>query len=658
MTSGWPRLFVFLFLACVAGSLTYAIWPPADTGSRPPGSGPRAHPRLAYWFWTPEILEDEKYLAQARDLARRGAYTLAFASPRYPQTGVDFMDTDRFAPLFKKTADALAEHGMGLGLDLRFYLGVNRELPPGRQQGLVERVDVALDAQGNGTAALPANPVLFKEVARLTGARVLGVYDASEGLDRLSAVRASLDERSLRLACGPSRADRTVHALLLRTLNHPDMFSPAYAEAFESVLTGYRDVGLAGAALDEFAYLPLEQDRWRTTLYYSAASAERFRARHGADLERAMARILIGPPGPERTRAALRYLEHHRDAIAALEARFYATVKRILGRAAFVGVHPTNQTRPDYNDLERSLTFLDWWSVPRDFGQTDEYTPLAVRMGLALKAGGPVWYNMFYHPDPDAIFEEIARSARYGGRVHYHALNDAFYGYPLEKDAMLEKLAAIQQRLAVLDRSIGSVPELDTLVVLGWPAIMLGESTAYRQSMEFLNRLWERGYRCAAVPSYEIGAGGLTLREGEACYGGRRFRRVIVYRPEHARVATLAFLRAVAGSEHVELRVVGRLTRDAEGRAVPREHPVARFTVSAEALLETRGPGIDEPGTGVRYPGHRRVFVDRPSLETGRAARRTLEVGGRRYEFTFAGVLVLEMKPGEPPTVVARGQPD
>jgi len=651
MSSGWTRLFVFLFLACVAGSLSYAIWPP---GSGPP----RDHPRLAYWFWTPEILDNEKYLAQARDLARRGAYTLAFASPRYPHTGVDFMDVDRFAPLFKKTAAALAEHGMGLGLDLRFYLGVSRALPPDRQQGLVERVDVALDAEGNGTAPLPTNPILFKEVARLTGTRVLGVYDASRGLDRLSAVRASLDERSLRLECGPSRASRTVHALLLRTCNHPDMFSPAYAEAFESVLAGYRDVGLEGAALDEFAYLPLEQDRWRTTLYYSAASAERFRATYGADLEPAIARTLIGPPGAERTRAALRYLEHHRDAIAAMEARFYATVKRLLGPAAFVGVHPTNQTRPDYNDLERSLTFLDWWAVPRDFGQTDEYTPLAVRMGLALKAGGAVWYNMFYHPDPDAIFEEIVRSARYGGRVHYHALNDAFYGYPLEKDDMLEKLAAIQQRLAVLDRSVRSVPELDTLVVLGWPAIMLGEGNAYRRSMEFLNRLWERGYRCAAVPSYEIAAGGLTLRDGAPCYGGRRFRRMIVYRPEHAREATLAFLEALAASGHVELRVVGRLTRDAEGRAVPRESALARLTISADALLETWGPARGEPETGVRYPGHRRVFVDRRSLETGRGARCTVEVGGKPYEFTFAGVLVLEMKPGRPPTVVARGQPD
>jgi len=75
MSGGWPRLFLALFVACLSASIAYTIWPEREAVP-PPGP----HPRPAYWFWTPESLRNDAYLEQARDLARRGPFTLVFAT--------------------------------------------------------------------------------------------------------------------------------------------------------------------------------------------------------------------------------------------------------------------------------------------------------------------------------------------------------------------------------------------------------------------------------------------------------------------------------------------------------------------------------------------------------------------------------------------------
>jgi len=551
----------------------------------------------------------------------------------------------------------LKEGGVGLGLDLRYYLGVRGDLAPGERQGLVERVDMVLDEAGKGTGKVAPDPLLFAEsapdLARPAGMRLVGVFGKEAELTPIQAVRSSLNDGVLSLDCGPARAGEGVSALVLRTFHHPDMFSDAYPKAFRKVLSGYRDVGLKGAALDEFAYLPVKVDRWKKHLFYSEASARAFRKTYDTDLVDALARILLDRRGDRTARilALGRYNEHHHRAIARVEQRFYREVKSILGKDTFVGVHPTNQTRKNYCDLEISLTFLDWWSVPRDYGQTDEYTPLPVRMGLALKAGGPVWYHMFYAMKPDAILDEIVQCARYGGRVHYHAYSDAHHGYPLEKGDLLDILCRVENRLRVLDRHVTTVPDLDTLVILGWPWMTndvsrTDETSPYTRTMTFLNRLWDRGHRAAAVPTYEIAAGSLKMTGGKATYGGRPFKHVLVYHPEFADEATLRFLVALARGKS-RFRVVGGLTTRFDGTPAPLRKVLAKHETTEKDVLKELGPAFHEDG--VRYPEDLRVFVDRVSLVNGSTVEKTVILEGKKHSIRFSGAAVFEMKPGEAP---------
>ena len=86
----WQKAFLFVFLACVTAGLTFALLPEMYPRPRPERS--HKHPRLTYWFWRPEILENRIYLDQARDLVERGPFDIVFATPRYPHLGVDFVD--------------------------------------------------------------------------------------------------------------------------------------------------------------------------------------------------------------------------------------------------------------------------------------------------------------------------------------------------------------------------------------------------------------------------------------------------------------------------------------------------------------------------------------------------------------------------------------
>lgn len=644
------RLLVVIVVA--VGGAYYLLWQFEQISRQIEASYPRPlgeTPWPAYWFWTPATVKGEAWKEQAEDLAKRGPFNLVFATPRYPHTGVDFLDTERFLPLFTETKRILRPANIGLGLDLRFYLGARGELPASERQQVVERCDVTVDAEGRGKAALLPTPVLFPAIAAERAAGVLGVYAAANERPRpISAVVAEVEDGVVRVDIGPGPTGRSVSVLVARSFNHPDLFSEAYPRAIRNTIGAYAELRPDALALDEFAFMPLKEDRWRTSLFYSEASAKKFRAQHGAELLDAVANMLLAAESPSRIRDALHYHTHHRCAIVAIEQLFHDEA-----RAKFsftVGVHPTNQTRANYAELERALTFLDWWSVPREDGQTDEETPMAVRMGLALKAGGRVWYNMYYDPDREKILDEVARCARFGGRVHFHAYGDAHYGYPLEKGDFLERLTAVKKRMKVLDREVRGVPELDTLVVLGWPAIMLGEGPTYGNAMRFLNQLWARGYRAAAVPTYEIAGGNLGVVDGLATYGGRSFRRVIVYHPEYATPTTTAWLAALLHAREAEIKVVGKLTIAADGTPQPFGKKLARVTVTEAALLAEKGPALGE--VGVRFPGNLRVLVDRKSLADGSIATRTFTVDGTPFTVEFTAAAVVEVAPGTPPRLL------
>lgn len=66
------------------------------------------HPRILYWFWAPEILENEKYLRDLEHISRESCYTMVALSAR---DGMDFFDPS-LIPHFEKAVAAAHERGL------------------------------------------------------------------------------------------------------------------------------------------------------------------------------------------------------------------------------------------------------------------------------------------------------------------------------------------------------------------------------------------------------------------------------------------------------------------------------------------------------------------------------------------------------------------
>lgn len=610
-----------------------ALWPAT------PATEPAARACLpAYWFWTPDRLRDEQWLADAADLAAHGPYRIVFATPRYPMPtagGIDFLDTERFAPLFARAAKVLARGGVTLGVDLRCYLGLRGAVEADERQSLVTAHRIDVGRAGRATVdRVTDEPSLFPDAAPRLDVSFVGVVGRPEA-------RGAIDGARL-LVTGGGEPGPAV-ALVRHTYAHADLYSDAYPRVFRAALAAYAAAGVGAAALDEFAYLPVRAERCATTWHVSDGAARAFERRTGRDLLAAIGRMATDAPGARTDRLA--YARMQRERIGAIERAFADTVAATMGPDAFVGVHPTNQNR---SDAELSLNALDWWAVPRRYAQTDEDTPMPVRLGLALKAGGPVWFHMFYDKRPQRIFDEIVACARFGGRVHYHAYADATFGVPLESPGLLDTLAEIHGRFAPLDDAIRTTPTLDTLVLVGWPWLVeeaaIGDRNALARTAAFLDALHDAGHRVAAVPTYEAVDGALALVDGAAHYGGRTFRHVIAWQPAFSHARTAAFLRDFRGT----LDVIGDATDEA-GDPIPFDDAHAPRRVTADAVVRRPGARRDD---AVRYPGGLAVVVDRETLLHGGTATATIVHDGAQHTVTVSGAGVFRLAPGRAPEPV------
>ena len=72
------------------------------------------HPRILYWFWTPELLRDEKYLKDLKRIDEKSAYTMVVLSAR---EGMDFFDRS-LIPYFEKAVSYAHQLGLKIVLQL------------------------------------------------------------------------------------------------------------------------------------------------------------------------------------------------------------------------------------------------------------------------------------------------------------------------------------------------------------------------------------------------------------------------------------------------------------------------------------------------------------------------------------------------------------
>lgn len=628
------------------------------------------HPEICYWFVTKDQLENERYIGMIDHLADKSLYTMAFLTAR---NGVDFYKTEELHPILMKLVEHAHQRGLKIGLQL--WAKKQRDLPPEDCDRLIVEGETTLD--DHGAAAYTAHarnaraderPVksdLLRAYAfRRTGE---GFYDPSTLQDitgKCVARSTAPDSVQVEITTDPSMKGRTVYLMTQHFYDSLSNLSPAAPESFRKVMEAYRDIPFDGVALDEHHNLAIvaEWDLKKTggvfrERYYSPALAGVYQSRTGLPLERSLFDMRYAPDGkPEvRMRAINTYMDAIRSGVLNVEQAVQKDARIIFGTGTFAGFHDTA-----HNNLigyDSWATGVNWWNLPREYGQTDESNPFPTMLGVGFAAPKNAMYNMYYNKNLDAIVEKSLGCLRYGIRTHYHAVNDAQgWGVSMEKPETLAAINPVERCARLLNRFDPPFPDARLLVIFGTEALYNWYPDATKRGTYDINdkleieekaaSLWNAGYGNVLIPSDLIESGKLRLNaEGKPEMNGHVFDSVLYIAPQYARESQLKFLEdyTKAGGKLV---LDGEATRDFQANDI-----TARFAaIASRAALTRLDPKemtrLGVPKTllpdGCRNADGSYVFTDLPSLKGGRAATFRVNLGGADYTGTYHGLSAIK----------------
>jgi hypothetical protein len=369
---------------------------------------------------------------------------------------------------------------------------------------------------------------------------------------------ATADSISIKI---PAQTDFT-HASALVAFTHlyPDIFGPHLMAFQREIIEQYKDVPLIGVCKDEWGFPPYYPRFFREGLHdfwYSEHRAKAYAENTGGrDLLADCLLMAVGEQNKESERKAAinRFMEMSRVRHTALEVDFYNTVKSVFGKDAAVTVHSTWWPYPDKCEFLKNG--LDWWTAKRDWAQTDEVTPYAVRTALCKKWDSPVWYNMYYKMD---IVPQMWSSALGGGRIDYLPYQSLFH-----PEVMLGEC-----RIRLLNFITESPMDCPVAVVFGHYGAMNWAGPYYDDTgMGLVDSLWYTGYPTDLIPTTEITNGSLKIDEdGIIRYGKQAYAAVVLYNPEFENTAVADFFNK-ASKGNTALFRIGEWTEDFDGKPI------------------------------------------------------------------------------------------
>ena len=108
------------------------------------------HPQVAYWFFSKDMLNPERYQGKIDSLSKFSKYNLIFLTAR---NGVDFYDTPKMHPIFEQLVKYAHSKGIKIGLQLweRRY-----KVPVEATERMMQEGEITLDDNGAGTYSVKA----------------------------------------------------------------------------------------------------------------------------------------------------------------------------------------------------------------------------------------------------------------------------------------------------------------------------------------------------------------------------------------------------------------------------------------------------------------------------------------------------------------------
>jgi hypothetical protein len=643
-----------------------AATPPAVTVTHEKEFAAANHPQVCILFFSPDVLENDKIYRLLDTVADKTTYNLVYLSPR-PTTGwqspgndVNLHDTARFRPILEKIV-AYA-HKRGLKIGLQIWPDSNRIALEDAER-VISEGEITLDAQGRGTWTGKPKNVRLTEL--LLESEFLGAYafdKAGAGFYAKDSVRdiaaqckvelTGKDAVTITVDGGPALAGKTAYLMAQHAYAYRNCHQPDAAGRHIKTLEAYRGIPLDATGLDEDGNFIV---RGGPVRFYGKVMGEKYLAATGTPLVRGLFDMRHAPEGDTsvRIRAINTYMDLVREGPLVIDRAFYKASKEIFGPKTFAGTHSTFHNNLDGDEIWR--TGFKWWSISREYGQTDEGTPLEVQLGGALARPMNAAYNMNYGKNPVQLAQKALGDLRFGVRTHFHALNDNFpWGISLEHPKALAAMAPVERCARLLNRFNPDLPEVKTLVVFGSEAIANPYPDAKPNAfgirpigaMEKATAVRSAGVINALVPTDLIEEGVLKLdATGKPVMQGRRFDSVVFLNPQHAHESVWRFLEGYVAAGG-KLMLDGNATHDFTGHDVR-----ARFAaLKAKATVVGFNPGKlavlgavkNTLRDACRNGDGSYVFTDYTSLDPAKPAHpQTIATGGKTYAFDYRGLAVI-----------------
>lgn len=638
---------------------------------------PNSHnPELLYWFISQEETAPAEYTRQLDLLRSNGTFDFVFLTQR---NNANFYDFAKMHPVFAAIVKQAHAQGMKVGLQLWTR---DRDIPADQLQGMVTETETTFDSAGHAhftgvsrgvrmtatpdKAAQAGHPLyqpVSSEILRLFAFRKIGdaQYQPGTLVDVTSRAHiVSVHPGSIEATIdAPELAGDTLYAMTLHYSRFPDMFAPFITDSFIQAIKAYSDIGFDGAALDEFRYMTVGRmgnDPFRER-FYTPRMAQYFQKQTGSQLERCLFEMRYAPAGDDvvRVRAINQYFDVLRQGPLHVEQAFHDATTTYMGPNAFHGIHNTWHNALESDEVWG--TGINWWSIPRDYAQTDEVTPMTTRLGMAMARPKVVEYNQYYTKDLHRFLSETIDDARYNTRVHYHALHDVQgWGLDIGRPEVLAGIARVEDKVRLLNEFDAPRPSVNVLFLFGYPALLNYDLAGGSRSEWDINAnlraeekavaAWNAGYRCVLAPTELIESGVIKVDDnGGMTYGGQRFQAVVMIGPEYSKEPTLAALeRYVRGGG--KLLLDGAATRDFSGNDV-----TARFAALAAKSVGTEFSvdAMDKLGAaklaldgGATYTDGSVVLTDLDSLLNDQPKSFSVNLGGHQFSGSFEGLVALK----------------
>ncbi|MES2390175.1 MAG: hypothetical protein V4555_00940 [Acidobacteriota bacterium] len=628
------------------------------------------YPELLYWFVTPETLDPAQYTRDIQHIAHDTVFDFPFLTAR---GGVNFSDSPEAHTAISHLVRLAHQNGLRIGATIHIQdIDGLRKFPLDDAQTVIANGESTLDSTGTATITstikLRSTRAEKTELLRVFVFRKTapGAYDATT-LKDVTALATSTSPQAGSLAVtlhlGPTFAGYTAFTMSTTWFRALDLFSPAYTRWVNEAIDQYRDVPLDGTALDEFGYVrvPMTPTEPYRGQFSGKAFAAQFEKLTHLDLTQTLFETRYAPSGhPEVTiRAIDEYWDFLRKGPLQIEQQFFDHSRAVFGPQTFAGIHNTFHNHLT-ND-EPWATGIDWWTIPRQYGMSDEDLSLPLRMGLLVSHPGNIMYDQFYGFDIHRFATKALNDARFNARLHYHGYNDTGrWGTDLSQQPFLSTQMPVERKIRLLNQFNPAPPQLPLLVVFGMPALLnwypdhdarnIFDINGSLHIEEKVQAIWDAGFRCAVVPSELIDNGALHLdAHNHPTLNGHTFRAIVYLYPQYAKHSTLAFFDQYTKAGGA-LMLEGTATRDFDGQPIDalfnRIASHARSTTFSTAAIPKLGiqpSALKE--TGGELEDGSVILTDLPSLENNQPQPFSIDLNHHRYTGTYIGVLAIKATP-------------